>query len=45
MVKREEKTLGVTVLKPGSGFISSFRLEVRVSPTGAPLISLIPETK
>ena len=45
MVKREEKTFGVTVLKPGSGFISSFRLEVRVSPTGAPLISFMPETK
>ena len=44
-MKSEEKTLGVTVLKPGSGFISSFKLEVRVSPTGAPFISLIPETK
>ena len=44
-MKSEEKTLGVTVLKPGSGFISSFKLEVRVSPTGAPFISLIQDTK
>jgi hypothetical protein len=44
-VNIEAKTFGFTFLKPGNGSVNSSLASKIVSPTGAPLIFLMPATR
>ena len=44
-MNKDAKTFGFTFLKPGKALVDSSLKSIKVSPTGAPLISLIQATR
>ena len=44
-MNKDAKTFGFTFLKPGKALVDSSLKSIKVSPTGAPLISFIPATR
>ena len=44
-MNKDANTFGFTFLKPGKAFVESSLESIKVSPTGAPLISFMPATK